>query len=199
MRILQIWEKAFDRARFAATLRAFACARMTTKLRICLILATLAIFAPLAGASDSQSLYNRQTAQKLDPSKLSLFGPQAGKFKYDSRMVHAAEIAAARARAHSTSRCWGYVKDALLAAKIVETRPKTGYAKEAAGELTKDYGFKRIKETNPYKAPVGSVIVYGGKGAGHVEFRTAQGFVSDFVSMKPSPRPLIGIFIKPRA
>jgi hypothetical protein len=172
---------------------------MIPKLHICLISATLALLAPMAGASDTQSLYNRQTAQKLDPSKLSLFGPQAGKFKYDKRMIHAAEIAAARARAHSTSRCWKFVKDALLAAKIIDTRPKTGYAKEAAAELTNDYGFKRIRETNPYKAPVGSVLVYGGKGAGHVEFRTAQGFVSDFVSLKPSPRPLIGIYVKPRA
>jgi hypothetical protein len=192
-------QKSFDPPRFAANLRAFAPYRMIAKLHICLISAALALGAPIASASDTQSLYNRKTAQKLDVSKLSLFGPQAGKFKYDKRMIHAAEIAAARARAHSTSKCWRYVKDALLAAKIVDTRPKTGYAKQAAAELTKDYGFKRIKETNPYKAPVGSVIVYGGKGAGHVEFRTAQGFVSDFVSLKPSPRPLIGIYIKPRA
>jgi hypothetical protein len=31
-----------------------------------------------------------------------------------------------------------------------------------------------------------------------VEFRTRLGFVSDFVSLKPSPRPLIGIYVKPR-
>ena len=30
--------------------------------------------------------------------------------------------------------------------------------------------------------PLGSVLVYGGKGAGHVELRTAKGFVSDFAS-----------------
>ncbi len=172
---------------------------MIVKLRISLIFATLALLTPLASASDRTSLYNPKTARKLDVSKLSLFGPQSGKFKYDGRMIRAAEIASARARSRSTSRCWRYVKDALLAANIVETRPKTGYAKQAAGELTADYGFKRIRETNPYKAPVGSVLVYGGRGAGHVEFRTPQGFVSDFVSLKPSPRPLIGIYIKPRA
>ena len=66
-------------------------------------------------------------------------------------------------------------------------------------EIRRDFGFRRIRETNPYKAPVGSVLVYGGRGAGHVEFRTKRGFVSDFVSLKPSPRPLIGIFVKPRA
>ena len=172
---------------------------MTTKLRISLIFAVLALLAPGLQAATKDSLYYSKTAQKLDVSKLSLFGPQASKFKYDKRMVHAAEIASARARAHSTSRCWRYVKDALVAAKIIETRPTTGYAKEAAAELTTVYGFKRIKETNPYKAPLGSVLVYGGRGAGHVEFRSRLGFVSDFSSLKPSPRPLIGIYVKPRA
>lgn len=172
---------------------------MTVKLRISLIFAALTLFAPGIQAATKDSLYDSKTAQKLDVSKLSLFGPQAGKFKYDKRMIHAAEIASARARAHSTSRCWRYVKDALLAAKIIETRPTTGYAKQAAAELTTSYGFRRIKENNPYKAPVGSVLVYGGRGAGHVEFRTPRGFVSDFVSLKPSPRPLIGIYVKPRA
>ena len=172
---------------------------MPAKLQISLFFAILTLLAPSVRASSGTSLYNPKTAKKLDVSKLSLFGPQAGKFKYDARMIRAAEIASARARAHSTSWCWRYVKDALLAAKIIDTRPKSGYAKQAAGELTRDFGFRRIRETNPYKAPVGSVLVYGGRGAGHVEFRTARGFVSDFVSLKPSPRPLIGIYVKPRA
>jgi hypothetical protein len=171
---------------------------MKTKLQICLLFATLSLLAPVGLAAERESLYNPKTAQKLDLSRLSLFGPQASKFKYDDRMVRAAEIASARARSRSTSRCWRYVKDALLAAKIIETRPVTGYAKQAAAELTNDYGFRRINETDPYKAPVGSVLVYGGRGAGHVEFRTRLGFVSDFVSLKPSPRPLIGIYVKPR-
>ena len=169
------------------------------KLHLCLIFATLSLLAPGARAAAKGSLYNSKTARKVAASKLAHFGPQAGKFKYDKRMIHAAEIASARARAHSTSRCWHYVKDALIAAKIVETRPTTGYAKQAAAELTTSYGFRRIREKNPYKAPVGSVLVYGGKGAGHVELRTPRGFVSDFVSLKPSPRPLIGIYVKPRA
>ncbi len=172
---------------------------MTATLRISLVFAALTLLAPGVQAAAKDSLYDVRNAQKLEASKFSLFGPLAGRFKYDKRMVHAAEIAAARARAHSTSRCWHYVKDALVAAHIIETRPTTGYAKQAAAELTTSYGFRRIKETNPYKAPVGSVLVYGGKGAGHVEFRTRLGFVSDFVSLKPSPRPLIGIYVKPRA
>jgi hypothetical protein len=173
---------------------------MSLKLRISLMACLLTLLAPAfaqAGARDS--LYDARTAQKLDSAKLSMFGPQAGKFRYDKRMIQAAEIASARARKHSTSRCWRYVKDALVASNIIQTRPNTANAKEAAGELTQEYGFEKIRERNPYKAPLGSVIVYGGRGAGHVEIRTARGFVSDFVSEHPSPRPLIGIYIKPRA
>ena len=162
------------------------------------LLAVLLTLLPRPAHAED-SLYNRKTAQKLDPSKISLFGPQAGKFKYDSRMVHAAEIAQARARAHSTSRCWHYVKDALLAAKIIATRPTTAYARQAATELPANFGFKKINVRDPYRAPVGSVIVYGGYGAGHVELRTAKGFVSDFMSLRPSNRPLIGVYVKPKA
>ena len=173
---------------------------MNQRIRICLILCVLAIIASLCGQAEaSESLYNPKTAQKLDPTQVQQFGPQAGHFRYDQRMIHAAEIAAARAKKHSTSRCWHYVKDALVAASIIPTRPVSEYAKEAGGELTKSFGFQKLKETDPWKAPLGSVIVYGGRGAGHVELRTVQGFVSDFVSVRPSPRPLIGIYIKPRA
>lgn len=164
-----------------------------------LSLLAVAFTAFAAPSHASDSLYDRSKAQKLAPEKFSLFGPRAGSFKYDNRMVRAAEIAQARARAHSTSRCWRYVKDALLAAKIIPTRPDTAYAKQAAAELQNEYGFKKLSVKDPYKAPVGSVLVYGGRGAGHVEFRTKYGFVSDFVSVKPSPRPLIGVYVKPRA
>ena len=150
-------------------------------------------------AKAAESLYNRSAARPLEPAKYSLFGPQASKFKYDSRMVRAAEIAQSRAHRHSTSLCWRYVKDALLAAKIITTRPDTAYAKQAAGELQNEYGFKKLAVKDPYHAPVGSVIVYGGRGAGHVELRTTKGFVSDFVSLRPSNRPLIGVYVKPRA
>jgi hypothetical protein len=162
-----------------------------------LFLAALTLLASPAQAADS--LYDRRSAKKLEPAKFSLFGPKASQFKYDSRMVRAAEIAQARARSRSTSRCWRYVKDALLAAKIITTRPTTAYAKQAATELPKDYGFKKLDVRDPYRAPVGSVLVYGGRGAGHVEFRTTKGFVSDFVSLRPSKRPLIGVYVKPRA
>ena len=161
------------------------------------ILLVFSFFCTAATSEATEkSLYDKSTAQKLDLSKLSFFGPRASRFKYDKRLLRAAEIAADRARAHSRRLCWRAVKDAMLTAGIVDTRPKTAYAKEAATELTEDYGFKQIRCKDPYKAPIGSVLVYGGKGAGHIEFRTAKGFVSDFVSKRPSRRPLIGVFVK---
>jgi len=160
-------------------------------------LATLALLILAVAAHGAEkSLYDPKTAQKIDPSKLSILGPQASKFRYDKRLIRAAEIASERARAHSHGVCWRSVKDALVSAGLVDSRPKTGYAKEAAEELTEDYGFRRIRCTDPFKAPVGSVLIYGGAGAGHIEFRTPKGFVSDFVAIRPSKRPLIGVYVK---
>ena len=143
-----------------------------------------------------ESLRNPETAKKLDLSKIPLFGPLSSSFRYDSRMVKAMEIASARAYAHSQGSCWRYVKNALLSAGLVDSRPTSAYAKEAASELTEKYGFRRISCSDPYKAPLGSVLVYGGRGAGHVEFRTRTGFVSDFTNTKPSARPLVGVYVK---
>lgn len=112
-------------------------------------------------------------------------------------LARAASIAQERSYAHSKARCWRYVKEALLAAGAVDSRPTTELARQAAGELVQFYGFKRLPITDPYAAPVGAVLVYGsGRAAGHVEIRTKTGFVSDFRSLKPSKRPLIGIFAK---
>lgn len=173
---------------------------MHYSLRFCLILSISAFVVPSFGhAAAKESLYDAKTAQKIDPALESILGPGSSKIRYDNRMIRAAEIAAARAKKHSSMRCWHYVKDALVAADMVPSRPVTAYARQAGAELTESYQFQKIRENDPYKAPLGSVIVYGGKGAGHVEIRTAQGFVSDFVSERPSPRPLIGIYIKPRA
>jgi hypothetical protein len=115
----------------------------------------------------------------------------------DPKLMRAATIAQERAHAHSRARCWQYVKEALLASGVVSSYPKTAYAKEAGQELVNSYGFKKLSVRNPYKAPVGSVLVYGAsKAAGHVEIRTKEGFVSDFKSKIPSPRPLLGVYAK---
>ena len=145
----------------------------------------------------AESLYKGRAASRPESKNLSIFGSLSPRFRYDSRMLRAAEIATSRAYAHSHGSCWRYVKNALLSADLVDSRPKTGYAKEAAEELTSDYGFRKVRCDDPMKAPLGSVIVYGGNGAGHVEIRTKTGFVSDFTTLTPSKRPLIGVYVKP--
>jgi hypothetical protein len=115
----------------------------------------------------------------------------------DGRLMQAATIAEERAHAHSRSRCWHYVKEALLASGVIESRPKTELARDAAQELVSNYGFKRLSVSDPFAAPVGSVLVYGtSRSVGHVEIRTRDGFVSDFRSKIPSRRPLLGVYAK---
>jgi hypothetical protein len=117
--------------------------------------------------------------------------------RIDNRLVQAATLAQERAHAHSRSRCWHYVKDALLASGVIDSRPKTDLARDAAFELVNNYGFKKLSITDPFAAPVGSVLVYGtARSVGHVEIRTKDGFVSDFRSQIPSRRPLMGVYAK---
>ena len=115
----------------------------------------------------------------------------------DPKLMQAATIAQERAHAHSRSMCWHYVKEALLASGIINSRPKSELAKDAAQDLVSNYGFKKLSVNDPFAAPVGSVLVYGAnRAAGHVEIRTRDGFVSDFCSKTPSPRPLLGVYAK---
>lgn len=115
---------------------------------------------------------------------------------YDNQMIQAAQIAENNARKRSRRRCWRAVKNAMLEAKVLDERPTTRYAKQAGEELEKRFGFKRIDVRDPFAAPIGSVLVYGGRGAGHIEIRTEDGFVSDFISDHPSNRPLIGVYVR---
>ena len=115
----------------------------------------------------------------------------------DRKLMQAATIAQERAHAHSRSRCWHYVKEALLASGVIDSRPKSELAKDAAQDLVSNYGFKKLSMSDPFAAPVGSVLVYGAnRAAGHVEIRTREGFVSDFNSKTPSHRPLLGVYAK---
>jgi hypothetical protein len=145
----------------------------------------------------SDSRYNAATARKLTPEEAKSFGPSASKYRYDARMIRAAEIAAQRAHAHSSMLCWRYVKYALLDARAVTSYPDSLYAKQAATQLCEQYGFKKLSITDPKHAPIGAVLVYGGPGAGHVEIRTKNGFCSDFRSPTPSTRPFLGAFVLP--
>lgn len=115
--------------------------------------------------------------------------------KYDSRMQAATKIANAHAHRHSHRQCWHAVKNALLQAKVVSSRPSTRYAKQAGDELQRKYAFKKIQVKDPHQAPLGAILVYGGRGAGHVEIRTQKGFVSDFANTRPSRRPLLGVYV----
>src|SRR4030095_14140877 len=136
-----------------------------------------------------------EIVEKYYPKKM--VKPFGNDSKIDPKMRRAATIAEERARAHSLSKCWHYVKEALVAAGVVKSRPQTVLAKQAGQELVNNYGFKKLPVSNPYEAPVGSVVVYGAKrAAGHVEIRTENGFVSDFRSKTPSRRPLLGVFAK---
>jgi len=136
-----------------------------------------------------------EIVDKYYPKKI--VRPFGNDSKIDPKLRRAATIAEERARAHSLSKCWHYVKEALVAAGVVKSRPQTTLAKQAAQELVNNYGFKKLPVTDPYQAPVGAVLVYGAKrAAGHVEIRTEDGFVSDFRSKTPSRRPLLGIFAK---
>ena len=148
-------------------------------------------FKDADGKTDSADIVTKYAPRKivhpfakLDPS-------------VSPKLMRAATIAEERAHAHSREQCWHYVKEALVASGAVSSYPKTVNAKDAAKELVGTYGFKKLPVRDPYKAPVGSVLVYNNKrGAGHVEIRTKSGFASDFRSKIPSPRPLIGVFTK---
>lgn len=111
-------------------------------------------------------------------------------------LVEAAQIAETNARSRSIKRCWRYVKRALVAANVVDSYPDGISAKNAGRELTEHYGFTRLDISNPEDAPVGAILVYGGEGYGHVEFRTQSGYVSDFKASRPSSRPLTGVYVK---
>jgi hypothetical protein len=160
-----------------------------------LFAAALVATSATLGAAEP-SLYDPSSARKLTPAEQAQFGARSGAFHYDARMIRAVKIARERAHRVTTWHCWGYVKDALLAANVVDTRPKSSWACQAGDELVQKFGFKKIAQLDPRRAPVGAVVVYGGGDAGHVELRTADGFVSDFFSPTPYPRPVLGIFVK---
>ena len=154
-------------------------------------------------APDPKFVYRDSSGKKQSIGVVDKYYPKkivqpfANDSKIDPKLRRAATIAEERARAHSLSKCWHYVKEALVAAGVVKSRPQTLLAKQAGQELVNSYGFKKLPVTDPYQAPVGSVLVYGAnRAAGHVEIRTQDGFVSDFRSKTPSRRRLLGVFAK---
>ena len=116
--------------------------------------------------------------------------------RIDPKLRRAATIAEERANARSHARCWHYVKNALVAAGVIGSYPKTAYAAEAGQELARDYGFTRLPVRDPYKAPLGAVLVYGDRNRGHVELRAKDGFVSDYHSKYRCFYPLVAVYGK---
>jgi len=167
------------------------------KNRLPILFTLLLLGAAATSSAAGDSLLDPSHARVLTPAEQTMFGVKSKGVQYDARMIRAAEIARQRAHPHMTWHCWAYVKDALVAANVIQSRPTSAWAREAGDELTRNYGFKKISTRNPFDAPIGAVIVYGGHDAGHVELRTETGFASDFTSSEPYPRPVIGIYIKP--
>jgi len=117
--------------------------------------------------------------------------------RLDRKLLHAATLAEERAHAHSRERCWHYVKEALLASGVINSYPKSAYARQAGDELERDYGFRKLPIRDPYAAPTGSVLVYAdGGAAGHVEIRTKSGFASDYFSTTACRYRLIAAYGK---
>jgi hypothetical protein len=166
-------------------------------MRYCLIIILSALSLAPCLAQTPDSLYDAAHSRKIEPGLEHLLGPKSVGNRYDQRMIRAAEIALKRAHQKTTWHCWRSVKDALLASQAISSRPTSAWAKQAGEELCAKFGFMKLNITDPYRAPVGAVIVYGGADAGHVELRTPKGFVSDFISQSPYPRPLVGVFVKP--
>lgn len=151
------------------------------------------IFQDTGGKQVAAPLTNEAEARKLTLPSAS----QIQTSPVNPALTKAATIAQERANARSKRRCWRYVKEALLAAGAVDSYPQTALAKQAGEELVENFGFQKLTVTDPYKAPVGAVLVYDAKGAaGHVEIRTQTGFVSDFSTPVPSKRKLIGVYTK---
>ena len=162
-----------------------------------LLIGAATFAAPLASRA-SDSLYEASKAHSVSPDLQKILGPKSGGLHYDARMIRAAEIAQQRAEPRMTWYCWRYVKNALIEAGVVTSRPSSPWAKQAGDELCRKYGFVKLDRVHsPLDAPVGAVLVYGGADAGHVEIRTAWGFASDFTSRTPYPRPFIGAYVKP--
>ena len=76
---------------------------------LALVLPRVSQAGTVATYSYASSLYDEHSAQSIGPALQSLFGPKSAHIRYDARMIAAAQIAAARAHAHSTARCWGSV------------------------------------------------------------------------------------------
>jgi hypothetical protein len=170
----------------------------------CFVLSiTTAAQAGKLGESDSRFYYRDSTGHPASARIIRHYWPVPIVHPFahidpsiDPKLRRAATIAEERANARSKARCWHYVKDALVAAGVITSYPKTAYAADAGDELVRSYGFKRLPISDPYSAPLGAVLVYGNRSHGHVEIRTKDGFVSDYHSKNRCFYPLVAVYGK---
>lgn len=116
--------------------------------------------------------------------------------RLDPRLQKAATIAQERANARSRSRCWQYVKTALVESGVIHSYPKSNYATQAGDELVQNYGFRKLPIHDQFAAPIGSVLVFGHGTEGHVVIRTKSGFVSDYWTKNRCKYPLVAVYGK---
>src|SRR6058998_1210748 len=105
----------------------------------------------------------------------------------DPKLRRAAIIAEERAHAHSLKKCWQFVKEALVAAGVVKSRPQTPMAKQAGQELVNSYGFKNL----PVSWPVCLAIGVCGRdfttpAATSASFTNCQHFLSEWAWARSS-------------
>jgi len=102
--------------------------------------------------------------------------------------------------AHSIHLCLKYVKRALFANRMIRSYPGIVAAKDFGPFLGKE-GFDNLLETRPgtnlSNAPIGAIIVYrpvemqeyrGKTIYGHIEIKTEEGYVSDYLNPLPTYR-----------
>lgn len=116
--------------------------------------------------------------------------------RLDPRLCRAATIAEERANARPRARCWRYVKEALLAAGVIDSYPKSNYASEAGEELVRCYGFTPLPVRDQFAAPIGAVLVFGHGTESHVVIRTKKGFASDYWTKNRCKYPLVAVYGK---
>lgn len=124
---------------------------------------------------------------------------QARNANLSEEMVRASLIARQATLRQSSGYCWRFVKRALVASGAVSSYPKTNLACEAGKELVEKYGFTKLRVSSPWKAPVGSVLVYAPNRkyrAGHVEIRGSNDFVSDYRGRRPAAFKFIGAYAR---
>src|SRR5207237_9401668 len=77
-----------------------------------------------------------EVVDKYYPKKI--VHPFGNDSNIDPKLRRAATIAEERARAHSLSKCWHYVNEALVAGCVLKSRPYTTFANQAgAGRVNR--------------------------------------------------------------